>query len=199
VYREGFVKNRYVGRTFIMPGQSERVKSVRRKLNPMGMEFAGKNVLLVDGRLSLLDSIVRGTTSKEIIQMARDAGAKKVYFASCAPAIRFPNVYGIDMPTRAELVAYNRTDDQVAKVLGADCVIFQKLEDLVESVSRFNSEIKIFDLSVFTGEYVTGDINTEYLEGLEKQRSDSAKARRIPVSEDVLGLFNKYPQSRTKK
>jgi amidophosphoribosyltransferase len=119
VYREGFIKNRYVGRTFIMPGQQQRIKSVRRKLNPMVMEFQGKNVLIVD------DSIVRGTTSKEIVQMARDSGAKKVYFASCAPPIRFPNVYGIDMPTRQELVAYNKSENEVAEAIGADQVIFQ--------------------------------------------------------------------------
>ncbi|KAJ3332251.1 amidophosphoribosyltransferase [Blyttiomyces sp. JEL0837] len=129
----------------------DREKSVRRKLNPMPMEFAGKNVMIVD------DSIVRGTTSREIVQMARDSGAKRVYFASCAPPIRFPNVYGIDMPTRKELIAFNRTEDQIAKELGADCVIFQDLEDLVEAVAKFNSSIKSFDVSVFTGDYITGN------------------------------------------
>ncbi|KAJ3002028.1 amidophosphoribosyltransferase, partial [Thoreauomyces humboldtii] len=149
LYREGFVKNRYIGRTFIMPGQQQRKKSVRRKLNAMNMEFNGKNVLLVD------DSIVRGTTSYEIIQMAREAGAKKVYFASCAPPIRFPNVYGIDMPTRQELVAHNRTAEQVAEEIGADCVIYQELDDLVQSVRKFNPSISQFDVSVFNGCYIT--------------------------------------------
>ena len=184
LYREGFIKNRYIGRTFIMPGQQMRVKSVRRKLNPMPMEFAGKNVLLVD------DSIVRGTTSKEIILMARDAGAKKVYFASCAPAIRFPNVYGIDMPTRKELVAYGKTEDEVAKAIGADCVIFQDLQDLIQSVAKFSDQVNSFDVSVFNGTYVTGDINAEYMSNLERQRSDSAKQAKTPVSEHVVGLHN---------
>ncbi|TPX34192.1 amidophosphoribosyltransferase [Synchytrium microbalum] len=169
-YREGFIKNRYIGRTFIMPGQQLRKKNVRRKLNPMTMEFADKNVLIVD------DSIVRGTTSKEIIQMARECGARKVYFASCAPPIRYPNVYGIDMPTRKELVAFNRTPEQVATEIGADFVIYQDLEDLVHSVSQFNPQITSFDVSVFSGCYVTEDITDEYLDDLERQRSDSAKA-----------------------
>ncbi|KAI8907252.1 phosphoribosyltransferase-like protein [Gorgonomyces haynaldii] len=185
IYREGFVKNRYIGRTFIMPGQKERVKSVRRKLNPMTTEFAGKNVLLVD------DSIVRGTTSKEIIQMARDAGAKKVYFASCAPAIRFPNVYGINMPTRQELIAFGRTDEQVADAIGADSVIYQELEDMVHSVAKFNPDINNFDLSVFTGNYVTGDIDEPYILRLEKQRSESTRSLKIPAAEDVIGLHNR--------
>ncbi|RKO85289.1 phosphoribosyltransferase-like protein, partial [Blyttiomyces helicus] len=150
LYREGFIKNRYIGRTFIMPGQEMRRKSVRRKLNPMTMEFSGKNVLIVD------DSIVRGTTSKEIVQMARESGAKKIYFASCAPPIRFPNVYGIDMPTRQELVAFNRTDSEVAEVIDAEVVIYQDLDDLVGAVSKFNPNIKSFDVSVFNGCYVTG-------------------------------------------
>lgn len=158
----------------------------------MSMEFAGKNVLLVDGKAHfILDSIVRGTTSKEIIQMARDAGAKKVYFASCAPAIRYPNVYGIDMPTRQELIAFNRNQDEVAAAIGADCVIYQELEDLVSSVSKFNPSIKNFDLSVFTGCYVTGNITEEYLNGLERQRSDSAKKSKPPSSDDVIGLHNR--------
>ncbi|KAJ1564789.1 amidophosphoribosyltransferase [Nowakowskiella sp. JEL0078] len=150
VYREGFIKNHYIGRTFIMPGQELRQKSVRRKLNAMPMEFANKVVLIVD------DSIVRGTTSKEIVQMARDSGAKKVYFASCAPPIRFPNVYGIDMPTRQELVAFNRTVEEVAVEIGADGVIFQQLSNLVRSVNQFNKTITNFDVSVFNGCYVTG-------------------------------------------
>ncbi|EJD44188.1 amidophosphoribosyltransferase [Auricularia subglabra TFB-10046 SS5] len=168
-YREGFVKNRYVGRTFIMPGQQMRKKNVRRKLNAMALEFANKNVLIVD------DSIVRGTTSKEIVQMARDVGAKQIVFASCAPAIRHANVYGIDMPARNELVAYNRTEDDVARAIGADLVIYQKMNDLVLSVKQFNKSIQQFDCSVFTGEYVTGGVDEEYLNGLERLRADNAK------------------------
>ncbi|KAB5595647.1 Amidophosphoribosyltransferase [Ceratobasidium theobromae] len=168
-YREGFVKNRYVGRTFIMPGQKERRKNVRRKLNAMALEFSGKNVLLVD------DSIVRGTTSKEIVQMAKDVGAKKVIFASCAPPIRHSNVYGIDMPSRHELVAYNRTPDMVADAIGADLVIYQTLPDLIRSVRDLNPKIEQFDCSVFTGEYVTGGVSEEYLQALERLRSDVAK------------------------
>ncbi|KAJ8078986.1 amidophosphoribosyltransferase [Marasmius tenuissimus] len=144
-YREGFVKNRYVGRTFIMPGQQMRKKNVRRKLNAMALEFSGKNVLIVD------DSIVRGTTSKEIVQMAKDVGAKNVIVASCAPPIRFPNVYGIDMPSRSELVAHGRDDHSIASAIGADLVIFQTMPDLVESVRQLNRNIKAFDCSVFTG------------------------------------------------
>ncbi|KAI8914903.1 phosphoribosyltransferase-like protein [Powellomyces hirtus] len=184
LYREGFVKNRYIGRTFIMPGQQQRKKSVRRKLNAMNMEFAGKNVLLVD------DSIVRGTTSYEIIQMAREAGAKKVYFASCAPPIRFPNVYGIDMPTRQELVAHNRTAEEVAKEIGADRVIYQELDDLVNSVRKFNpTRMHEFDVSVFNGCYITGDIDEEYLVHLEDLRNDNAKDKVAPAGE-VIGLHN---------
>ncbi|KAJ3164389.1 amidophosphoribosyltransferase [Geranomyces variabilis] len=183
LYREGFVKNRYIGRTFIMPGQQQRKKSVRRKLNAMNMEFAGKNVLLVD------DSIVRGTTSYEIIQMAREAGAKKVYFASCAPPIRFPNVYGIDMPTRKELVAHNRTVEQVAAEIGADRVIYQNLRDLVDSVRKFNPAMDQFDVSVFNGRYITGDIDDEYLQHLEDLRNDNAKDKVAPPGE-VIGLHN---------
>ncbi|KAI8813125.1 phosphoribosyltransferase-like protein [Cladochytrium replicatum] len=182
LYREGFIKNRYVGRTFIMPGQSLRKKNVRRKLNPMAMEFAGKNVLIVD------DSIVRGTTSKEIVQMARDAGAKKVYFASCSPPIRYPNVYGIDMPTRTELVAFGRTEDQVAAEIGADYVIYESLEGLVDSVRKFNPTIHSFDLSVFNGCYVTGDINDEYLDVLEKERLSGKQVP--PAQGTVIGLHN---------
>ncbi|GAA6042764.1 hypothetical protein JCM8097_007465 [Rhodosporidiobolus ruineniae] len=170
-YREGFVKNRYVGRTFIMPGQELRRKNVRRKLNAMALEFAGKNVLIVD------DSIVRGTTSKEIIQMARDAGAAKVIMASCAPPIRYPNVYGIDMPSRKELVAHGRTEEQISDYIGADLCIFQTLPDLVQSCSQFNPAIKQFDCSVFTGEYVTGGIDDDYLQHIEDLRNDNAKAK----------------------
>ncbi|KAA1469198.1 Amidophosphoribosyltransferase [Dentipellis sp. KUC8613] len=170
-YREGFIKNRYVGRTFIMPGQQMRRKNVRRKLNAMALEFANKNVLLVD------DSIVRGTTSKEIIQMAKDVGAKKVIVASCAPPIRFPNVYGIDMPSRKELVAHNKTTAQVAEAIGADLVIFQTMEDLISSVRQLNPSIKAFDCSVFTGEYVTGGVDSQYLDHLEQLRADNVKGK----------------------
>lgn len=171
-YREGFVKNRYVGRTFIMPGQSMRRKNVRKKLNAMPMEFAGKTVMLVD------DSIVRGTTSKEIIQMAKDVGAKKVIVASCAPPLRYSNVYGIDMPSPYELVAHDRTEAQIAEAIGADLVIFQTLPDLIDSCRRFNPDITTFDCSVFTGEYVTGGVDDRYLEHLDKLRSDNAKLKK---------------------
>ncbi|GJE96431.1 amidophosphoribosyltransferase [Phanerochaete sordida] len=168
-YREGFIKNRYVGRTFIMPGQQMRKKNVRRKLNAMALEFQDKNVLIVD------DSIVRGTTSKEIIQMAKDVGAKKVIVASCAPPIRHSNVYGIDMPSRTELVAHERNTEEIAKAIGADLVIFQTLPDLIESVRCFNTSIETFDCSVFTGKYVTGGVSEEYLAALEKTRADNVK------------------------
>ena len=170
-YREGFVKNRYIGRTFIMPGQAERVKSVRRKLNAIELEFRNRNVLLVD------DSIVRGTTSKQIIQMARDAGARKVYFASAAPPVRYPNVYGIDMPAAQELIAHGRSEVEIQTLLGADWLIYQELEDLIDSVAEGNDELKQFDTSCFDGEYVTG-LSGEYLRTLEQLRSDEAKARR---------------------
>jgi amidophosphoribosyltransferase len=164
-YREGFVKNRYVGRTFIMPGQASRKKSVRQKLNAMCVEFKGKNVLLVD------DSIVRGTTSREIIQMAREAGAKSVYFASASPPVRFPNVYGIDMPTRAELLANNRSDEEIARELGADAVVYQDLADLISAVRKVNPKLTQFDCSCFDGNYVTGDVDAAYLARLEGQRN----------------------------
>ena len=167
--REGFMKNRYIGRTFIMPGQTQRKKSVRQKLNAVKLEFAGKNVLLVD------DSIVRGTTSQEIIQMARDAGAKKVFMASAAPGVRYPNVYGIDMPSASELIAHDRTDDEVGRLIGADWLIYQDLEDLVASASEGNLSIKQFECSVFNGEYITGDIDQAYLERIDAQRNDAAK------------------------
>jgi amidophosphoribosyltransferase len=170
-FREGFVKNRYVGRTFIMPGQGDRVKSVRRKLNAIDLEFRNKTVLLVD------DSIVRGTTSKQIIQMARDAGAKKVYFASAAPPVRYPNVYGIDMPSASELVAAGKTEKEVEQLLGADWLIYQDLDDLVWAVQDGNEELKQFDTSCFSGEYVTG-LDREYLQQIEMLRSDDAKAAR---------------------
>jgi amidophosphoribosyltransferase len=165
-YREGFVKNRYIGRTFIMPGQAQRKKSVRQKLNAMGVEFKGKNVLLVD------DSIVRGTTSKEIVQMARECGALKVYFASAAPPVRFPNVYGIDMPTRSELIATGRNAVEIAQAIGADAVFYQELSDLVADVRRCNPQIKNFDASCFDGNYITGGVSAEYLAGIEASRLD---------------------------
>ncbi|KAI7906289.1 amidophosphoribosyltransferase [Cokeromyces recurvatus] len=184
VYREGFNKNRYVGRTFIMPGQQIRRKNVRRKLNAMALEFQGKNVLLVD------DSIVRGTTSKEIIQMAREAGAKKVYFASCAPPIRYPNVYGIDMPTRHELVAYGRNEEDIARDIGADKVIFEDLDALIDSVRRFNTNIKTFDTSVFNGKYVTGDVDESYFNYIESLRSD--KVKEATTDNESIGLHNSF-------
>ncbi|MCI0400117.1 MAG: amidophosphoribosyltransferase [Gammaproteobacteria bacterium] len=170
-YREGFIKNRYITRTFIMPGQAVRKKSVRQKLNAIDLEFRGKNVLLVD------DSIIRGTTSREIIQMARDAGAKKVYFASAAPPVRYPNVYGIDMPSVNELIAHNRTEEEVAKEIGADWLIYQDLDDLIDAARKGNPKVERFDTSCFTGEYVTGDVSQDYLDHLEILRSDKAKAR----------------------
>ncbi|MFZ7240953.1 amidophosphoribosyltransferase [Avibacterium avium] len=171
-YRQGFVKNRYVGRTFIMPGQTQRASAVRRKLNTISSEFKGKNVLLVD------DSIVRGTTSQQIVDMARTAGAKKIYFASAAPEIRYPNVYGIDMPTKHELIAYGRDVDEIAKLIGVDKLIFQDLDALTQSVQQENPAIKGFDCSVFTGEYITGDITAEYLDQIADLRNDSAKKKR---------------------
>jgi amidophosphoribosyltransferase len=165
-YREGFIKNRYIGRTFIMPGQELRKKSVRQKLNAMPIEFQGKNVLIVD------DSIVRGTTSREIVQMARESGAKRVFFASAAPPVRFPNVYGIDMPSRGELIATGRTTEEIAALIGADAVIYQDLEALVDDVRRLNPAIKQFDCSCFDGVYVTGDVSQEYLDGIETGRRD---------------------------
>ncbi|HEY4873694.1 MAG TPA: amidophosphoribosyltransferase [Steroidobacteraceae bacterium] len=171
-YREGFIKNRYIGRTFIMPGQQQRETSVRRKLNAIDLEFRGKNVLLVD------DSIVRGTTSAQIIDLAREAGARKVYFASAAPPVRFPNVYGIDMPAASELVASERTVEEVASLIGADWLIYQDLEDLVAACRHDDARIEEFDTSCFSGEYVTGDVTPEYLEKLKLERSDEAKSQR---------------------
>ena len=168
-YREGFIKNRYIGRTFIMPGQQQRRKSVRQKLNAIGLEFAGKNVLLVD------DSIVRGTTCNEIIQMAREAGANKVYFASAAPAVRYPNVYGIDMPAASELIAHSRTTDEICALIGADRLVYQDLSDLVEACQEGNASIRRFECSVFDGEYIAGNISRDYLERLEVSRNDAAK------------------------
>jgi amidophosphoribosyltransferase len=173
-YREGFIKNRYIGRTFIMPGQSVRKKSVRQKLNAMPMEFKGKNVLLVD------DSIVRGTTSKEIIQMARDAGAAAVYFASASPPVRYPNVYGIDMPTRRELLANGRSDEEIAREIGADAVVYQDLADLIAAVRSVNPRIERFDASCFDGCYITGDVSEDYLARLEGQRDGGASSTPSP-------------------
>ena len=186
-FREGFVKNRYIGRTFIMPGQQLRQRSVRQKLNTIDLEFKDKTVLLVD------DSIVRGTTCKEIIQMARDAGAKKVYFASTAPAVRYPNVYGIDMPTSRELIAYGRTTAQICKLIGADGLFYQELDKLTEAVQEGNAGITQFDDSVFTGNYITGDIDAAYLTRIEALRNDSAKRELDDSLEDeptMVGLYN---------
>ncbi|HFC92637.1 MAG TPA: amidophosphoribosyltransferase [Leucothrix mucor] len=167
-YREGFVKNRYIARTFIMPGQAKRKKSVRQKLVPIELEFKNKNVMLVD------DSIVRGTTSQEIVQMVRDSGAKNVYFASASPAIRYPNIYGIDMPVAKELIAHGRTESEVADAIGADRLVFQELEDLIDCISEGNPKLTHFDCSVFTGEYITGETE-DYFNQLRERRSDAAK------------------------
>jgi amidophosphoribosyltransferase len=183
-YREGFIKNRYIGRTFIMPGQAIRRKSVRQKLNAIGMEFKGKNVMLVD------DSIVRGTTSREIVQMAREAGARKVYFASAAPPVRFPNVYGIDMPTRDELIANGRTDAEIASEIGCDELIYQDLESLIRDVSSVNPKVRNFETSCFSGVYITGDVTQAYLDGVEAQRKDGARQaeQAAAVAQLDLGL-----------
>jgi amidophosphoribosyltransferase len=183
-YREGFIKNRYIGRTFIMPGQQQRKKSVRQKLNAIDLEFSGKNVLLVD------DSIVRGTTSSQIIDMARDAGARKVYFASAAPPVRYPNVYGIDMPSPEELIAHRRSEEEVCREIGADWLVFQDLGDLIEAVKKGNNVINSFDASVFTGNYVTGDIGDDYLNDLQASRSDAAKHGRRKRDDEVIDLHN---------
>lgn len=170
-YREGFIKNRYIGRTFIMPNQGIRKKSVRQKLNPTPLEFAGKNVLLVD------DSIVRGTTSKQIVEMAKNAGAKKVYFASTAPQVRHPNVYGIDLPARTDLIAYGRTDKEIAQEIGADEVFFLPLQDLCDSISEGNPEISAFEAGCFNGEYITGDVNEDYFEKMSNSRGIANEAK----------------------
>ncbi|WP_114812839.1 amidophosphoribosyltransferase [Paraburkholderia kururiensis] len=181
-YREGFFKNRYVGRTFIMPGQAVRKKSVRQKLNAMGIEFKGRNVLIVD------DSIVRGTTSHEIVQMARDAGANKVVFASAAPPVKFPNVYGIDMPTRGELVAHGRSDEEVARLIGADVLVYQDVEALKQAVRDINPALKGFEASCFDGDYITGDVTTEYLDRIERARlAPDAQSDRDAASEAIEG------------
>lgn len=184
-YSEGFIKNRYIGRTFIMPGQTVRKKSVRQKLNAIDSEFRGKNVLLVD------DSIVRGTTSQQIVQMARDAGANKVYFASAAPPVRYPNVYGIDMPAASELVAHGRSVEEVREIIGADKLIYQDLDDLINAVQkRGKSKVKRFDTSVFDGEYITGDVSEHYLDQLELLRSDVAKQDNEVLDIGEIGLHN---------
>jgi amidophosphoribosyltransferase len=168
-YREGFVKNRYVGRTFIMPGQGVRKKSVRQKLNAIGMEFKGRNVLLVD------DSIVRGTTSKEIVQMAREAGARKVYMASAAPPVRYPNVYGIDMPTSEELIAHNRTQEEIRQFIGADALIYQDVDAMKRVVGALNPAIAGFEASCFDGHYITGDVSLADFAAIEAQRTAARK------------------------
>jgi amidophosphoribosyltransferase len=183
-YREGFIKNRYIGRTFIMPGQQQRKKSVRQKLNAIDLEFRDKNVLLVD------DSIVRGTTSSQIIDMAREAGAKKVYFASAAPPVRYPNVYGIDMPNSDELIAHGRTDEEVGREIGADRLLFQDMQDLEDAVKKGSAKIEGFDDSVFTGNYITGDIDENYLNVLQSARSDAAKKERREGDDEVIDLYN---------
>lgn len=182
-YREGFIKNRYIGRTFIMPGQALRKKSVRQKLNALELEFRGKNVLLVD------DSIVRGTTCQEIIQMAREAGAKKVYFCSAAPEVRYPNVYGIDMPNVHDLIAHNRTAEEIAQLIGADWLLFQDLDDLAESVSGGKLKIDRFDCSVFDGIYVTGDIDDSYLNHIESLQSE-LQFENKPTANATIELHN---------
>jgi amidophosphoribosyltransferase len=165
-YREGFIKNRYIGRTFLMPGQAIRRKSVRQKLNAISAEFKGKSVLLVD------DSIVRGTTSREIVQMARDSGARRVIFASAAPPVKYPNVYGIDMPTRDELIAYNRTNEEVCREITADALVYQDIDDMKRSISDINPMLKKFEASCFDGEYITGDISRDYLDRIEFARAN---------------------------
>jgi len=189
--REGLIKNRYIGRTFIMPGQQLRKKSVRQKLNAIELEFRGKNVLLVD------DSIVRGTTCQQIIQMAREAGAAKVYFASAAPPVIYPNVYGIDMPTTKELIAHGRTHEEICEEIGADWLIYQDLEDLTAASSEGSRGLKEFDCAVFDGKYITDDVDQEYLENLEKNRQVQAEAQEISMphaaeknEDSPIGLHN---------
>jgi amidophosphoribosyltransferase len=181
-YREGFIKNRYVGRTFIMPGQAVRKKSVRQKLNPIGIEFKGKNVLIVD------DSIVRGTTSNQIVQMARESGANKVFFASAAPPVRFPNVYGIDMPTRDELIAHGRSDEEIREAIGADRLVYQSIADMKRSVRDVQPGIVNFEASCFDGMYITGDITPEYLDRVEYSRLHPAYADQESRSQLNLNL-----------
>jgi amidophosphoribosyltransferase len=181
-YREGFVKNRYIGRTFIMPGQTIRKKSVRQKLNAISMEFKGKNVLIVD------DSIVRGTTSREIVQMAREAGANKVFFASSAPPVRFPNVYGIDMPTRSELIATGRNEDEIAREIGADAVVYQDLEALKAAVRTANPRLTQFESSCFDGQYITGDVTIQYLAEVESRRDHKRQENPDDVEAELTDI-----------
>lgn len=186
-FREGLVKNRYIGRTFIMPGQSLRKKSVRQKLNTIELEFRDKNVMLVD------DSIVRGTTCRQIIEMAREAGARKVYFASASPPVRYPNVYGIDMPTVDELIAHNHSEQDVCDKIGADWLVYQDLDDLVASSAEGTQGIDAFDCSVFNGEYITADVDADYLNHLAAERNDKNKARKqLAIDSDsaLIGLHN---------
>jgi amidophosphoribosyltransferase len=181
-YREGFIRNRYIGRTFIMPGQTIRKKSVRQKLSVVGLEFKDKNVLIVD------DSIVRGTTGREIVQMAREAGASKVFFASAAPPVRYPNVYGIDMPTRTELIATGRNEEQVAREIGADAVIYQDLDALKDAVRAVNPKLTQFETSCFDGVYITGDVTSEYLASIERQRGASRQDSEEDAENNQLDL-----------
>ncbi len=184
-YREGFIKNRYIGRTFIMPGQKQRKKSVRQKLNAIELEFKDKNVLLVD------DSIVRGTTSQQIIQMARDSGASKVYFASASPPVRYSNVYGIDMPVPQELIGHGRDEAQIADAIGADWLIYQDIDDMISAIKHHkNTGIQSFDASCFNGEYVTGDIDEAYLASLQQRRNDQAKSHRELDDNETLDIHN---------
>ena len=185
-FREGFIKNRYIGRTFIMPGQKMRKKSVRQKLNPIDLEFRGKNVMLVD------DSIVRGTTCKEIVQMARDAGARKVYFASAAPPVRYPNVYGIDMPSVNELIAHDRSVQEIGELIGADWLLYQDLDDLITCVNDVNPEIEGWECSVFTGNYVTGDVDAAYLNKLEAARNDENMSQAGAGDSSDNGIIDLY-------
>ena len=182
-YREGFIKNRYIGRTFIMPGQSQRKKCVKQKLNAIALEFVGKNVLLVD------DSIVRGTTCNQIIQMARDAGAKNVYFASAAPEVRYPNVYGIDMPTCTELIAHGRTVKDIEQAIGADWLIYQDLYDLQRScLDGAITDVKAFDCSVFDSHYIAGDIDDAYFICLEAARNDASKSKILEMDDVAIDM-----------
>ncbi|KDD75161.1 hypothetical protein H632_c836p2, partial [Helicosporidium sp. ATCC 50920] len=188
-YREGLVKNRYVGRTFIMPDQRQRETSVRRKLNAMSAAFRGKNVLLVD------DSIVRGTTMRQIVDMVRRAGAARVYLASASPAVRFPNVYGVDMPSRREFVAHEKTEEEVALLLGADGLVYQQVEDLVAAGRAINPKLRAFDASCFTGRYVTGDIDEPYLEALERNGRGSRKFELDAEAQGTSGGAVPAPQA----
>jgi amidophosphoribosyltransferase len=181
-YREGFIKNRYIGRTFIMPGQAVRKKSVRQKLNTVAVEFRGKNVMLVD------DSIVRGTTMQEIVSMAREAGARKVMVASSAPPVRYPNVYGIDMPTRGELIAASKSIDEIRREIGADALIYQDVEDLKQAVRDCNPSLQRFEASCFDGVYITGDVTADYLDHVEAARLSPAVADDGPRNQLSLAI-----------